>query len=177
MIEKQKAILNVSLIPLAIILLLILGVGSFLLKDEVKLPNFNKEPTITRLADYPTTVATTKKMEKQRKVITSNDQLNEFLNSIDENGLLKVQEKIDFDKDIVIAAVTDTNEYKGVKLKIRKVYEDKAKKKLLVLIEETVPGEKCTPEPGMNVAVDIITLSKTDWNISFDKVTKTLECN
>lgn len=176
MIEKQKAVLNVSLIPLAIIILLILGVGSLLLKDEIKLPNFNKEPTITRLTDFPTTVATTKQLEKQREVITTNEQLNGFLNSIDESGLLKVQENINFDNNVVIAATSDTNEFKGVKVKIKKVYEEKAKKRLLVLVEETVPGDTCTPQPGMNIAVDIITLSKTDWDIRFDKVTKTLEC-
>lgn len=176
MIEKQKATLRVSLIPLAIIILLILGVGSFLLKDEIKLPNFNKEPTITRLADFPTTVATTKQLEKRREVITTNEKLNEFLNSIDESGLLKVKENINFDKDMVIAATSGTNEIKNIRVKIRKVYEDAAKKRLLVSIEETVPGDTCTPELGKNVAVDIITLSKTDWEIRFDKVTKTLEC-
>lgn len=177
MIERQKATLKVSLIPLAIIILLILGVGTLLLKDEIKLPNFNKEPTITRLADFPATVITTKQVEKQREVITTNDKLNEFLNSIDESGLLKVQENINFDKDIVIAATSGTNDIKGIRVKIRKVYEEKAKKRLLVSVEETVPGDSCTPEPGINIAVDIITLSKTDWDITFDKVTKTLECN
>jgi hypothetical protein len=176
MIEKQKATLRVSLIPLAIILILVLGVGTFLLKDEIKLPNFNKEPTITRLAGFPTTVVTTKQLEKRREVITTNEQLNEFLNSIDESGLLKVQENINFDKDIVIAAISGTNEFKGVVEKIRKVYQDSTKKRLFVLVEETVPGKTCAPEPGKNIAVDIITLSKTDWEIRFDKVTKTLEC-
>lgn len=162
--------------PLAIIILLVLGVGTFLLKDEIKLPNFNKEPTITRLAGFPTTLVTTKQLDKQREVITSNDQLNQFLNSIDESGLLKVQETINFDKDIVIAAVSGTNDVKGITEKIRKVYEDKAKRKLLVSVEESVPGDTCTPQPGMNIAVDIITLSKTDWNISFEKIKKTVEC-
>jgi CRISPR/Cas system CMR subunit Cmr4 (Cas7 group RAMP superfamily) len=176
MIEKQKATLKVSLIPLAIIILLILGVGTFLLKDEIKLPNFNKEPTITRLAGFPTTVTTTKLLDKQREVITSNEKLNEFLNSIDETGLLKVQESINFDKDIVIAATTGTNDVTGIKIKIRKVYEDKTKKRLLVSVEESVPGDSCTPELGKNVAVDIITLSKTDFSITFDKIKKTIEC-
>jgi hypothetical protein len=177
MIERQEATLKVSLIPLAIIILLILGVGALLLKDEIKLPNFNKEPIITRLAGFPTSVITTKQLERQREIVTTNEKLIEFLNSIDESGLLKVQENINFDKDMVIAVTSGTNDIKGVRVKIRRVYEEKAKKRLLVSVEETVPGDTCTPEPEMNIAIDIITLSKTDWDITFDKVTKTLECN
>jgi len=176
MIEKQKATLKVSLLPLAIIIVLILGVGYFLLQGEIKLPNFNREPTITRLTDFPTTVPTTVQLDRQRKVLTSDQQLNEFLNLIDSSGTLRVIDKIDFTKEIVIAASTATNDFKGTKIKIRKVYEDKAKKRLLVSVEETVPGNSCTPETGANVAVDIITLSKTDFEIRFDKVTKTVEC-
>jgi len=177
MIEKQRATLKVSLIPLVIIILLILGVGYFLLQGEFKFQIFNKEPTVKRLEGFPTTVSTTNKLERQRRVITSDQELNDFLNYVDSSGLLQVKDKINFNKEIVIAVSTETNDYTGYKTKIKKVYEDKAKKRILVSIEDTVLGDKCKLTPGMNVAVDIITLSKSDWEIKFDRIQKTDECN
>jgi len=40
------------LIPLAIIILLILGIGYFLLQGEINLPKFNHGPTMRRLTGF-----------------------------------------------------------------------------------------------------------------------------
>ena len=63
--SNQKAILKVSLIPLAIIIVLILGAGYFLLQGEINLPTFKRGPTIRRLTGFPTLVYTDKEIAKQ----------------------------------------------------------------------------------------------------------------
>lgn len=176
--NKQRASLKVSLLPLVILVGLILGAGYFLLKDEVKLPKFNKGPTIQRMEGFPTVIYRDKdvEMEKARKVITNDQELAEFLNFIDKTGLLTVKEKVDFNKNVVIAVSTETNEEIGHKVKIKKVYEDKEKRKILIEFEETNPDDDCEMEKDNNIAVDMVMLSKTDWRVDFEKVTKAVEC-
>ncbi len=174
--NKQKASLRISLLPIVILVGLILGVGYFLLKGEINLPDFNKEPTIQRMEGFPTVIYTDKNMEKQRKVIKNEQELTEFLNLIDETGMLTAKEQIDFDKNMVLAVATETNEETGHNLKIKKVYEDKKEKRMIVEIEETNPDNDCQIEIDNNIAVDMVIVSKTDWDIKFEKVTKAVEC-
>ncbi len=174
--NKQKASLKVSLIPLVILIGLILGAGYFLLQGEIKLPKFNKGPTIQRLGGFPTVIYGEKQMEKERIVITSEQELDEFLNLIDESGILNVKEDINFEKNVVLAVSSSTNDEVGCKIKIRRVYEDKEDEKIIVLFEEIRPGDSCEIEFDKNIAVDMVMLSKTDWEIDFEKVTKIVEC-
>ncbi len=174
--KKQQASLRVSLIPLVIIFFLILGAGYFLLQGEIDLPKFNKGPTIQRLEGFPTVIYTQESMEKQRKVIRSEVELDEFLNSVDKSGLLQMRESINFGKDMILAVSSETNDEVGRKIKIRKVYEDKEKRKIVVEIEEKKPGETCNPEIDKNITVDMVKISKTDWEIDFDRVIKVEEC-
>jgi len=174
--NKQEAFLRVSLLPLLVLVALILGAGYFLLKDEIKLPSLGKKPTIQRLEGFPTVIYTDKQIEKTRKVITSEQELAEFLNLIDETGILTVKEKVDFEKNVVVAVSTETNEETGHKIKIRKVYEDKVKDKILIEFEEVNPEDDCKMEIDNNIAVDLVMLSKTDAKVDFEKVTKVIEC-
>ena len=174
--NKERASLKVSLIPIVILVGLILGAGFFLLKDEIQLPKFNKGPTIQRLEGFPTVIYTQNDMVKQRKVISNDQELDEFLNFVDKSGMLQMREKINFDKDVVLAVSSDSHDEVGRKIKITKVYEDKKNKELKVIVEETKPGETCSPEVDKNITVDMVKISKTDWEISFDRVTKVKEC-
>lgn len=174
--DRQNAYLKVSLLPLVILVGLIFGAGYFLLQGEVKLPKFNKGPTIQRMEGFPTVIYTDKEIEKARKVITNEQELAEFLNLVDETGILTTKEKIDFEKNVVIAVATETNEETGHKLKIKKVYEDREKKKILVEFEEVDPDSDCQMEIDKNIAVDMVMLSKTDWRIDFERITKVIEC-
>ncbi|HPD73872.1 MAG TPA: hypothetical protein PLX95_01090 [bacterium] len=174
--NKQDAFLRVSLLPLLVLVGLIFGAGYFLLKDEIKLPSLRKNPTIQRLEGFPTVIYTDKQIEKTRKVITSEQELAEFLNLIDETGILTVKEKVDFEKNVVVAVSTETNEETGHKIKIRKVYEDKVKDKILIEFEEVNPEDDCKMEIDKNIAVDLVMLSKTDAKVDFEKVTKVIEC-
>ena len=175
--NKQRASLKVSLIPLVVIVFLILGIGYFLLQGEITLPKLRKGPTIQRLEGFPTVIYTQEDMKKQRRVIRNEQELDEFLNFVDKSGLLQMRESVNFEKEIILAVSSDTNEEVGRKIKIKKVYEDKEEKEIKVIIEETKPGETCTPEMDRNVTVDMVKLSKTDWEISFDRVTKVEECD
>ena len=174
---KQNAYLKVSLLPLLVLVGLIFGAGYFLLQGDVKLPKFNKGPTIQRMEGFPTVIYTDKEIQKTRKVITNEQELAEFLNLVDETGILTTKEKIDFEKNVVIAVATETNEETGHKMKIKKVYEDREKKKILIEFEEVDPDGDCQMEIDNNIAVDMVMLSKTDWRIDFEKVTKVIECD
>jgi hypothetical protein len=174
--HNQKAELKVSLIPLVILIGLILGAGYFLLQGEITLPKFNRGPTIKRLEGFPTIANVNQVIEKQRWVIKSEVELNEFLNLVDSSGLLQLKDKVNFEKDVIIAVSSGTNEETGNSIKIRKVYEDSKAKRIIVQVEETEQGDTCKKEPSRNVAIDMVSLSKTDWLIKFDKVIKNEEC-
>ena len=176
--KNNQTKLNINLLPLFLILVLILGAGYFLLGDEIKLPKLRKDPTeVTRLEGYPTFIYNQEDMERQRHVINSREQLNEFLNTIDSTGLLTIKEEIDFDKEMVIAVASSTNPTLGYKIKIKKVIEDQEKGVYTVSIIETEPGESCNEEPEKNIAVDIVRITKTDKDIEFERAKETKECN
>ena len=174
--ERQNAYLKVSLLPLVILVGLIFGAGYFLLQGEVKLPKFNKGPTIQRMEGFPTVIYTDKEFQKERRVIKNEQELAEFLNLVDETGMLTAKEKIDFEKNVIIAVSTESNDETGHKIKIKKVYEDREKEKILIEFEEVNPDSDCQMEIDKNIAVDMVMLSKTDWRIDFEKVTKAIEC-
>lgn len=175
--NENTTVLKLSLLPLVILIILIVGAGYFLLQDEIKLPKFNKGPTIKRLEGFPTLVYTDKETEKGRQVITNEEDLNNFLNAIDETGLLEFRDSVNFDKEVLLAVNSSMNEETGHRIKIKKVYENKDEGRLIVIVEETEQGETCTTDPDTNVTVDIVALSKTDMKIDFDKVKKVEECD
>jgi hypothetical protein len=176
MTNKQHTILNMSLLPLGILLVLIIGVGYFLLKGEIKLPKFNKGPQIGRLESFPTVLGTTKTINKIRQVIKSEAELASFLNTVDGDNQLSVKERIDWNKQYILAVTSSVNEESGHKVKIAKAYEDKTAQKLHIVIEETEKGEGCDVEMGKNIAIDLVTITKIDYKIDFERVTKYEYC-
>jgi predicted Ser/Thr protein kinase len=176
MTDKRK--IYISLLPLIVIIILILGAGYFLLADEIKLPKFNKGPQIRRIEGFPTTVFVeeTAVADKQRRVIKSEQELNEYLNSVDKTGMLTMRDKINFDKEYVIAVSTEVVKEDEHKVKVRKVYEDKDSKTLLVSIVETFPGDTCNIELNPHIGIDLVAINKTDWTIDFERVKDVEEC-
>lgn len=176
--EKGKAqLLYISLIPLVVIILIIIGAGYFLLADEIKLPKFDEGPQIRRLEGFPTIVYTDRVLEKQRKIITSQDELNQFLNEVDPTGLLTLKDEINFEKELVLAVTSETESQDEHKIKIKKVYEDKEDQSILVSIEETFPGDTCEVEEAPHIAVEVATIDKTEYEIEFERLKKVVECN
>ena len=176
--DKEKAQLNVSLIPLVIIVGLIFGAGYFLLKDEVSLPKFNRGPTMRRLEGFSTLVYVDDDFEIERKklVIKNQEELSEFLNAIDKSGLLELKENIDFSKEMILAVNSTVHEETGHRTKIDRIYEDATESRLIVLVEEKEAGDTCDEDPDRNITLDIVALSKTDLDITFDRVKKVEEC-
>jgi len=177
MTKENNEILKLSLMPLIVLIILILGAGYFLLQGEIDLPKFNKGPTIRRLEGFPTLVYTQEEIEKKRLVITNETELNTFLNDVDKTGLLEFRDSINFDKEVLLAVSSETNSQTEHKIKIKKVYENEEENKLIVIIEEIEPGETCATEPDSNVTVDVVALTKTDMEIAFDRVKKVEECD
>ncbi|RJR27125.1 hypothetical protein C4561_03100 [candidate division WWE3 bacterium] len=174
----KKQFIYISLLPLVIIVLLIFGAGYFLLADEIKLPKFNKGTQIRRLENFPTIIYTEegKQYEKQRRVIKSEEELNDFLNYIDPAGLVTLKETVDFNKEYVIGVATEVEDPETHAIKIKKVYEDKDKKSLLIALHETFPRENCTVEVSPHIAVDMVAINKTDWSIDFERVKEEEPC-
>jgi len=167
---SKSQIIKMSFLPLIIIIALILGAGYLLINGEIKLPKFNKGPQIRRLEGFPTIIYTDKVLDKQRQVIKSDQELNQFLNTVDSTGLLVLKEKINFDKEYLIGVSTKTYDETGHKMKIRKVYEDKNKKTLLVSIIESESEKNCPVEQQTNIPVDLVAISKTDSDIAFERI-------
>lgn len=174
---NDRANLRISLIPLVVIIGLILGAGYFLMEGEVKLDIFNRGPQFRRVEGFPTVVYTQLQLDKQRAVLKSEEELTEFLNTIDPSGLLEVREPINFDREYLIAVATETEQETEHSIRIKKIYEDKEKNMLLVSIRETEAGETCEIELDDNISVDIVAISKTDMNIDFDRTKQVVECD
>jgi hypothetical protein len=165
-----------SFLPLLLLILIILGAGYFLIQGEIKLPKFDRGPQIRRLEGFPTVIYTDRKVEKQRLVIKSEEELNDFLNLVDDTGLLTLREDIDFEKEFLLGVTSETEKEVDHEIKIRKVYEDKDDGSLLISIRETFPGETCDSEIDEHIAADLVAISKTDLDIEFERVKQVIEC-
>lgn len=176
---QDKTKIYISLLPLFVIILLIIGAGYFLLVDEIKLPSFNRGPQIRRIEGFPTNVVVDQnaKADKGRLVFQAEHELDTFLNKIDPSGMLTMREKIDFNKEYVIAVTSSIENAEDHKIKVRKVYEDKANKTLLVSIIESFPGENCVSNFSPHIAVDLVAINKTDWQIDFERIKDDIECS
>jgi hypothetical protein len=177
MIEKTHKF-YISLLPLIVIIILIVGAGYLLLADEIKLP-FGKGPQIRRIDGFPAIVYTVQGQtsDKMRVEIKSEKELSDFLNTVDKSGLLTMREKIDFNKEYLVAVASSIETIDGHKLKIRKMYEDKQAKTLLISIVETYPGDTCAQETNPHIGVDIVAINKTDWTIDFERTKDVQECS
>ena len=173
----KRAQINMSLVPLFIILAIIIGAGYFLIQGELDFSKiFNRGPEIRRLEGFPTVIYTDDNIEKQRLVISDQNQLNEFLNLIDKTGLVTLKDSIDFNKEVLVGVSSETEDPVGHEVKIKKLFVDKEKQTLIVSIEETFPGESCNPEIDKHIAVDLVAISKSEFSIDFDRIKKIDEC-
>lgn len=168
--------LRISVLPL--LLILIAGAVYFFFFTDQDLVDFKKEPEVRRLNGFPAISYVTKEQEKQRVVIKSDEELANFINSVDESGFLTIRENINFDKEYLLGVSSSTNAFTGGEIKIRKLYEDKEGGKLIVSVKETEAGKTCAEiEEKMNVTVDLVAISKTDYAIEFERVKEVEECD
>jgi hypothetical protein len=169
--------LNISVLPLLILVALILGAGYLLTKDEIELPSFTEERTErSKIEGYPLVYETERQIEKSRSVIKSEEELTAFLRNIDPDGILEVRRNIDWGNEYVLGVSSKTFAEFNHKYKIHKLEENTEEEALKVIIRRTDPGDSCELEPGNNVIVDFAVISATDWNISFEEYENTREC-
>lgn len=178
--NEKGQILYASLLPILIVVAIIVGAGFYLFKGEIKMPKFGRSATeLKRLEGLPTIVSLTSEnpvIEKQRVVIKSEEELNSFLNMIDPSGKLVVKDNINFNKEYLLAVATETNETYGHDIKVKKLYEDKENNSLLVSVLEVEPDDECDEDKVPNVAVDIVSISKTDKTIEFERMKEVYQC-
>lgn len=167
--------LKMILMPIVLVLLFSV-VSYFLFFKDSNLFNKDKSPEVRRLNGFPTVIYTSKDIEKKRVVIRNQEELATFLNEIDESGSLLVRENINFNKEIVVAVSTATNDEEGVELKIKKIYENKEKNKLLVSVRETKYEKDCEKVINKNVALDLVVIEDTKKNIEFERITNYTKC-
>lgn len=167
---------KLNLVP-AFIIVGLAVVFYFAFMTDSSILNINRAPEVRRINGFPTTAYTEDDVEKVRKIITSEEELSQFLNEVDDSGYLIMREEIDFDKELLLAVTTSTSEFEDKKIKIRKLYEDKDENTLLVSIRETELGESCEKIENKNVGLDIVAISHTTRKIKFERVKEVQECD
>jgi len=172
--KKNKSNL---LIPAVIIVVLIIVLGFVLMKENI-LDFFKPYPyAMTRIDGYPTVIANTKKIEKQRVVVNSKEEFDSLMAKIlDDTSKVKMPET-DFSKNRLLVVTTGTNDTKGYTIKIKSIYKNEEQKKLDAVILLSKPGESCQNPEEANIAIDIVKLEKNNGDVTFDKEERTVECN
>jgi hypothetical protein len=173
---KSKAS-TANFLPIIAIAILIAAAGFLLTKDDLDLPWMpSNKVSATHLVNFPREVPTLQELVKDRKVLKSQDELNNYLKTIDPTGSTRVEENIDFNRYYVVAVNTETLIEDGYKMKIRRIYEDKDENELKVMILLTEPGDTCETQDVTNVVVDMVKVKKTDMKFSFGREKQTKEC-
>jgi len=151
--------------------------GVILWKENI-LDLFKPYPyALTRIDNFPAVVETTNKVtDKKRLVVSSQEEFDKVMGELLSDKSKVKLPTVDFSKNRVIVASTETNETTGYSVKISSVIKDEQNKKLNTIITFTKPGETCINEEKTNVAIDVVTIEKNDFEVTFDRETKTKEC-
>ena len=83
--------------------------------------------------------------------------------------MLQIKEKINFNKEYLVAINTDTQDRTERTARIKRITEDKTKNIMAVSIEESEKDEKCDVEKDNNFIVDIVAVTKSDKTFDFDR--------
>jgi len=166
-------------LPLLIILGLIIGAGYLLIGGDIEIPFFEdrKHIEVRRLEGYPIAVQVEQEIEKKHEIIKSEEELIDFLASIDRTNVLTVDEKIDFNKEYLVGVTSKTLDKGGNEFKVKKVYVDKEKDEILVSSRLQKPGDDCLTTQELNMVVDIVAISKTDKDVEFETLVETFTCS
>ena len=174
----------VNILPLVIIFLLIGGAGYFLFGQDIELPSFKPGSSIkvTRIDNFPQRITVETEREKTNEVITSEEALTRYMATIDPKGQIDLKEDFNFNKNFLVAVSSSTLEGPLNRYKIKKVERDSEDKKLTIQKELTIPMSECidkvTEEEASvkSIIVDMVIISKNDWEIDFEALKKELPC-
>jgi len=181
--QSKSIKMYINILPLLIMVLLIAGAGYLLFGQDIKLPKKEDKLTkITRIQGFPARIPVDDNREKIRKVITSKEELTDFLTKVDPQGSLELTEEPDFSRYVVVASSTETLQGKLNSYRIKRIVKDIEDKELTVEQELILPMEECPnketeeEKASKSIIVDLIMLNKTDWKIDFDLLKKELPC-
>jgi hypothetical protein len=171
--KKNKSNL---LIPAVIIIVLVVVLGVVLMKENI-LDFFKPYPyAMTRIEGFPTTIASSKKIEKQRAIINSKEEFDNLVkNIVDDANKIKMP-NVDFAKNRLLVVTTNTNDTKGFSIKVKSILKNTEQNKLDAVIQISKPGETCQNPEESNIAIDMVILEKNNGDVTFDKEEKTVEC-
>ena len=174
---NKSSVLYISFLPIIILVVLVLGIGYFLTEGDIELPFGGDGIGSRSLKGFPALVLTSNTLEKQRLVVRSQEELDAFLSTVDSSGQLTLNDKVNFNREYVLAVASETLETDGYKIKVDNITDYPEENKIVVTILLTEPGETCVTEAATQVAVDLVAIKKTDKNIDFERFKKTEECN
>jgi hypothetical protein len=165
-----------------LILILILGAGYLLLKDTLKLPWFRNDNTIeiTRLEGFPRSWNTQKDIKKSRIVIKSESELRDFFTNVDmddDTSLQAIIKAVNFETEYLLAVNNGVQEETEGLLRIKRVERDDSKKRLTIKVYQYKPDATCVPEINKNVLIDIVKISKSDYEVKFEIITENRSCD
>jgi hypothetical protein len=177
---KSKSSMNI--VPVLLILILILGAGYLLLKDTLKLPWFRNDNTIeiTRLEGFPRSWNTQKDIKKSRIVIKSESELRDFFTNVDmddDTSLQAIIKAVNFETEYLLAVNNGVQEETEGLLRIKRVERDDSKKRLTIKVYQYKPDATCVPEINKNVLIDIVKISKSDYEVKFEIITENRSCD
>lgn len=169
--KKNKSNL---LIPLAVVVVLVVVLGGVLLKDNI-LNLFKPKDTYVRVEGYPKVIESTKKVEKVRRIVKSQDEFKALMKELfDDENKISMPEN-DFNKTNFYIVTTETNDTEGFKVRVRaltKVDETNYD----ATIERQKPGKTCVNNAKPNVAIDVVKIEKIIATVDADKVDKVIDC-
>ncbi len=181
--QSKSIKMYINILPLLIMVLLIAGAGYLLFGQDIKLPKKEDKLTkIIRIQGFPARIPVDDNREKIRKVITSKEELTDFLSKVDLQGSLELTEEPDFSRYVVVASSTETLQGTLNSYRIKRIVKDIEDKELTVEQELILPMEECPnketeeEKASKSIVVDLIMLNKTDWKIDFDLLKKELPC-
>lgn len=174
---------SINILPILIVVAIIILAGYPLLKGSINLPwqKKDKKIQVTRMEGFPRSWETEKPIKKSYRVIQNQAELEEFFNYADMSSqqdlLNNILSNVNFNKEQILAAVSDVQEEMGNQIKIKKIEEDKEDRTLKVTVLQTKQDKTCIPEIKNNVLIDIVKIDKTNYKIDFDTLRQTKSCD
>ena len=164
-------------LPILLIVFVVIVASYFLYFKDILNKFISQQDSIDAetVEGYPRIIYREGPFEKQRKIFQTFAELNSFLNEIDPTGLTETP-NIDFNKYYAIV-VTEENEIEsGHSVEIDNLTINKEAKELNVLVVKNDLDKECVTVEEKYVPIDIKVIEKTDYEITFEKVIKTLDC-
>jgi len=173
----MKKIKQNLLIPFFIIIGLIVVLGVILWNEdfmEMFKPDRN---VLTRVKDFPKVLDNKIDNERDRVVITSEQDFKNFISKNFENPAEIPLPDVDFNNQKIVVAITENNQTTGFGVKIRTVKKETDQDIYLINTVYTKPGKTCLElEPRRNTAIDMVLIPNNNFEVKFIRETKEVEC-